>query len=55
MSLRDKFEKTETAKIWLSYRVDFDEISQSYYTDGEYKSDVDCLNGAWWMFQELNK
>lgn len=53
-SLRGRFEQTETAKLWLSYRIEFDSYSNYYWTESEYKSDVDSLNAAWKMFQELN-
>lgn len=53
-SLRERFEQTEVAKLWLSYRIEFDSDSNYYWTESEYRFDVNSLNGAWFMFQELN-
>lgn len=53
--LRKGFEETETAKMFLSWTIDYDEENGYYYTSSEYKRDVDSLNAAFQMFRELNK
>ena len=53
--LRAEFEETEVFNLFYSWHFDFDISNNFYYTYSDYKSDVDSLNSAWMMFQELNK
>lgn len=55
MNLREEFEKT-SARYSLCSDIYFDKSSNQYQTNNElFKSMVIWLNGAWSMFQELNK
>lgn len=54
-NLREKFEKT-SVKYSLHSDIYFDEKSNQYQTKNDLlKSMVIWVNGAWSMFQELNK
>lgn len=54
--LKDKFEETKTYQYLKNWIFDFDEERQYYYClDNRYSHEISAINGAWSMFQELNK
>lgn len=53
--LRSEFEKTEVFSLFYSWHFDFDVANNFYYNYSGRGSDVDNLNSAWMMFQELKK
>jgi putative component of membrane protein insertase Oxa1/YidC/SpoIIIJ protein YidD len=57
--LRDRFEeKVKNSKTSLANiitKCKFDENCNDYGSDVLHDYSIGVLNGAWWMFQELNK
>lgn len=54
--LREKFEETKTYQLYKNWVFDFDDEGQNYYCiDHSYAQEISAINGAFTMFQELNK
>lgn len=54
--LRSRFEETKTYQLYKNWMFDFDEERQYYYCiDKRYSNEISAINGAFTMYQELNK
>ncbi|RKQ59876.1 hypothetical protein [Acinetobacter phage vB_ApiM_IME-Ap7] len=52
-ALLEQFEQTKTYDLCKSWKIEFDEKTEIYYSiNPAYHNDVVALNAAWSMFQE---